>query len=205
MLSINQTNPKLGISNKRDYYKKFSRFVCFAVEDVTEKKRELGGDGVAGVVENTPGKWNPTQIFYVCVSVSIVNCCLLGWILDGFVDFITWVFCLDRFSDMGWILLVLYVLGIYLLSFFCVFMILWRPCNRFHVVSLFSELVYSLCYSLDALVLFYQLLMGYLIMYRYGCPNTFHVLIHLKLLKFLVLFRTLVKDLDFNLIDNHYK
>lgn len=154
MLSINQTNPKLGISNKRDYYKKFSRVVCFAVEDVTEKKRELGGDGVAGVVENTPGKWNPTQIFYVCVSVSIVNCCLLGWILDGFVDFITWVFCLDRFSDMGWILLVLYVLGIYLLSFFRVFMILWRPCNRFHVVSLFSELVYSLCYSLDALVLF---------------------------------------------------
>lgn len=59
LLNISQRSPKLIVSNKRDCYKKFGKVVCFAVEDATEKQQESGRDGVAGVVEDKPGKWNP--------------------------------------------------------------------------------------------------------------------------------------------------
>ncbi|CAK9145176.1 unnamed protein product [Ilex paraguariensis] len=56
-LHIQQGRPKLGVSYRRDF-KKFSRVVCFAVEDVTEKQQQLGGGGISGVgsaLEDRPG------------------------------------------------------------------------------------------------------------------------------------------------------
>ncbi|KAL0380820.1 UNVERIFIED_CONTAM: Sec-independent protein translocase protein TATC, chloroplastic [Sesamum angustifolium] len=48
ILNIKQRRPKLlGFSNKK-YFKKFSRIVCSAVEDVTDKQREISSGSLNG-------------------------------------------------------------------------------------------------------------------------------------------------------------
>ncbi|KAK4358376.1 hypothetical protein RND71_023986 [Anisodus tanguticus] len=62
-LNINQTRPKLNLSSRKKYIKKFSRLVCSAVEDSIEKQRETNGanaSSIGSVVEDRPGKKIPT-------------------------------------------------------------------------------------------------------------------------------------------------
>ncbi|KAK4376383.1 hypothetical protein RND71_002679 [Anisodus tanguticus] len=55
-LNINPTRPKLNLSSRK-YIKKFSRFVCSAVEDSIEKQREINGanaSSLGSVIEDRP-------------------------------------------------------------------------------------------------------------------------------------------------------
>lgn len=79
-LHIHQRRTKIGLSIKRDY-RKFSRFVCSAVEDLTEK------GGIGSVVEDRTGKKDePPNLKFLCIGNFYFFLLIwIGFFLIGYV------------------------------------------------------------------------------------------------------------------------